>query len=150
MQDERLYVVEIITAVVNGSGDRWAWHNFTSSSLRDAELDRIRRSAGAVGLPLDAEGRAILHDLLEQAELVGADPAKPKPWRMEAGMFGGLLVGAGLFWANYLPGAGLFHNLHLLIVPAALGAFVVALRNSRKQVGAYAPEIVAQNKQGRV
>lgn len=65
-------------------------------------------------------------------------------------MFVGLLVGALLWWATYLPGAGLFSNLHLLILPAAMGAVVVALRNSRKKVGVYDPKIVAQNKKGRV
>lgn len=46
--------------------------------------------------------------------------------------------------------ASLFSNLHLLILPAAMGAFIVGLRNSRKKVGVYDPKIVAQNKKGRV
>jgi hypothetical protein len=151
MRDERQYVVGIITAFLNGSRGRRDWDDFTSSSLRDVELDRIRRCAGAVELPIDAKGKATLQELLEQAELVsGDDPTRPKPWPMEAGMFVGLLVGALLWWATYLPGAGLFSNLHLLILPAAMGAVVVALRNSRKKVGVYDPKIVAQNKKGRV
>ncbi len=65
-------------------------------------------------------------------------------------MCAGLLVGAFLWWANYLPGAGPFHNLHLLILPAAVGIFVVGLRNGQKKVGIYHPDVVAQNKRGRV
>ena len=141
----------VITAFLDGSGNRWDWNAFTSSSLRDVELDRIRRCAAVVALPLDAEGKATLQQLLEQAELVsGDDPTKPKAWRMEAGILGGLAVGAALWWANYLPGAGLFDNLHLLLAPAAAGMFLVTLRNSRMKVGAFEPKIVEQNKRGRV
>jgi len=151
MRDERQYVVEAITAFLNGSGDPRAWDDFTSCPLRDAEFDRIRRCAADVDLPIDARGEATLLDLLDQAELMGTDdPAAPKPWKMEGGMLVGLIAGAFLWWATYLPGAGLFHNLHLLIVPVAMGAFVVAVRNSQKKVGVYDPRIVAQNKKGRV
>jgi hypothetical protein len=151
MDDESRYVVGTITAFLNGSPNRWDWDRFTSRSLRDAELDRIRRCAGAVELPLDAEGRAILQELLNQGVLVSeTDPAKPTTWKIEAGMFVGLLVGTFLWWDNYLPGAGLFHNLHLLLFPVAMGILAVNFRNSRKQVGAYDPKIVAQNKRGRV
>lgn len=141
----------VITAFLDGSSGRWDWNAFTSCSLRDVELDRIRRCAAIVELPLDAEGKATLRELLEQAELVDEnDPAKPRPWPMEAGIFAGLTVGALLWWANYLPGAGLFHNLHLLLGPAAAGMFLVALRNSRQKVGVYDPKIVERNKRGRV
>jgi len=151
MRDERQYVVVMITAFLNGFGSSRDWDDFTSSSLRDAELDRIRRCAGAIGLPLDAEGKAMLRDLLGQAELVDtSEPGRPRVWRVEIGMLAGLLVGAALWWVNYLPGAGLFDNVHLLIVPPALGAFVVALRNSRRKVGAHDPRIVAENQRGRV
>ena len=141
----------VIAAFLDGSGGRWDWNAFTSCSLRDVELDRIRRCAAVVDLPLDAEGKATLRELLEQAELASADdPARPKPWRMEAGILAGLGVGAVLWWINYLPGASLFDNLHLLLGPAAAGMFLVMLRNSRKQVGVYEPKIVEKNKQGRV
>ncbi|HEY1124257.1 MAG TPA: hypothetical protein VGE65_01380 [Sphingobium sp.] len=151
MRDEADYVIETITAFLKGSSGPWDWRRFTLSPLRDAELERIRRCAAAVELPLDTEGRAVLQDLLEQAELVGdVDPATPKPWHVEAGAGVGLLVGTVLWWVNYLPGAGLFHNLHLVILPMGVGFFIVTLRNSRKKVGAYNPRIVAQNKRGRV
>jgi hypothetical protein len=151
MTNERDYLIVSIKAFLTRSGSPWDWNNFTSHALRDAELDRIRRCAAAVDLPLDAQGEATLQDLLDQAELAsGDDPAAPRPWRLEAGLAIGLMVGAGLWWLNYLPGAGLFHNLHLLIVPPAAGAFIVIQRNSRKQVGAYDPRIVAQNRKGRV
>jgi hypothetical protein len=151
MRDERQYVVGVITAFLDGSSGRWDWNAFTSRSLRDVELDRIQRCAAVVELPLDAEGKATLRELLDQAELVGGDdPAKPNPWRMEAGILAGLAVGTVLWWANYLPGAGLFDNLHLLLAPAAAGMFLVMLRNSRKKVGVYDPKIVETNKRGRV
>lgn len=151
MRDERQYVVEAITAFLNGTGGPWDWKRFISTSLRNAELDRIRRCAHAVDLPLNSEGVATLRDLLGQAELLSDDnPMMPKPWRIETGMLAGLLLGALLWWVNHLPGAGLFHDLHLLVAPVAIGAFVVTFRNSRKKVGAYAPKIVAQNRQGRV
>jgi hypothetical protein len=151
MPDERIHVIETIRAFLRGDGRPWDWDDFTSCSLRDAELDRIRRCAEAVRLPLDGEGVTILQDLIVQAELLGGDgSATVKPWRLEAGMLAGLLVGGFFYWWTYLPGAGLFHSLHLLVVPPALGAFAVTFRNSRMKVGAYDPRIVAQNRKGRV
>ncbi|MGF7169118.1 hypothetical protein FHS91_000777 [Sphingobium xanthum] len=151
MRDERIYVIETIRAFLNGTGGPWDWRAFITSSLRDAELDRIRRCAGAVRLPLDGEGVTILQDLIVQAELLGGDgSSRVKPWRIEAGALAGLLVGGFFYWWSYLPGAGFFHNVHLLVVPPALGAWAVTLRNSRMKVGAYDPRIVAQNRKGRV
>lgn len=151
MRNEQRHVVDILTAFLDGAVRPSDWDDFTSRSLRDAELDRIRRCAATVPLPPDAEGVAVLRALLDQAALLDDDdPARPRVWRVEAGLGAGLLAGAGLWWLNHLPGAGLFHNLHLLVIPAALGAFAVALRNSRKRIGAYDPRIVAQNRKGRV
>jgi|GEM_PF-3518433 len=151
MQDERQYVVDTIRAFLTGTGGPRDWGDFTSSTLRDAEMDRIRQCAAAVDLPLDAEGAATLRALLVQADLVSVgDPEGPRAWPLEAGLIVGFMAGAILWWIAYLPGASLFHNLHLLIVPPALGGFIVTLRNSRKKVGAYDPRIVAQNKRGRV
>jgi len=151
MHDERHYLMGAILSLLEGSSNRWDWKAFTSRPLRDVELDRIRQCAAEVDLPLDAEGQAILLDLLDQAELAGpVDPAKPKPWRIDVGMLVGLAVGAVLWWAKYLPGAGPFSNLHLLLMPAAAGILCVMWRNSRKQVGIYERRIVEQNKRGRV
>jgi hypothetical protein len=148
---ERGYVIAAISSFLDGSARRRDWDDFTSRPLRDAELDRIRLCAAAVDLPLDGEGVATLRALIDQAELVpGDDPEGREPWRVEIGMIAGLLAGAVLWWVNYLPGAGFFHNLHLIVVPPALGAFVVMARNGRKGIGAYDPRIVARNRQGRV
>ncbi len=88
---------------------------------------------------------------MEQAELVsGNDPTGPNPWKMRNGMLVGLIVGAVVWWTNHLSGAGLFHNLHLLILPMVAGALLTTLRNSWKQVGVYHPKIVTENKKGRV
>lgn len=151
MRDERQYVVESIRAFLDGSGGNWAWDDFTSCSLLSANLDAIRRQAGAVDLPLDTEGEDTLRDLLEQAEQLSAEGLeKPKYWRMEAGMIGGMLVGAPLYWSSYLPGGGFLQNPHLILLPAAVGILIVALRNKRMRVGYYDPDIIEQNKQGRV
>jgi hypothetical protein len=74
---------------------------------------------------------------------------KPKPWRIDAGMLVGLLAGALVWWNAYEPGLGLMQKPQLLIVPAALGALVVGLRNKRKMVGPYDPETIARNERGR-
>lgn len=152
MRDERQYAVDAIRAFLTGSGGARAWDDFTSGALRDAELNRIRLAARAVDLPLDADGEAMLRALLAQAELAGddADPARPKPWRMDAGVLAGLLVGLGIWWTCRLSGAGPFQDLHLMLVPAGIGGLIVNLRNSRHKVGAYEPRIVAQNRRGRV
>lgn len=151
MRDERQYVIEAIRAFLDGSHGACDWDNFTSLSLRSVRLDDIRGQAGAVALPLDAEGEATLRALLDEAEQLTADGrTKPKWWRMEIGMMLGGLVGAPLWWISYLPGGGLFQNLHLILCPAAIGIGIVASRNKREQVGYHDPEIIAQNKRGRV
>jgi len=150
-RDERGYVIASISSFLDGSARRGEWDEFTSCPLRDAELNRIRLCAAAVDLPLDGVGVATLRELIDQAALLpGDDPEGPEPWRVEIGMIAGLALGAILWWVNYLPGSGIFHNLHLVIVPPALGAFVVMARNGRKGLGAFDPRIAARNRQGRV
>lgn len=78
------------------------------------------------------------------------DVVKPKPWNMTIGMLIGLLTGTALWWGSYVPGAGMFQNLQLVIVPAAIAILVVSVRNKRKQVGPYDPEVIARNKRGRL
>jgi hypothetical protein len=75
---------------------------------------------------------------------------KSKPWNMMVGVGIGLIIGALLWWSSYVPGAGLFQNPQILIVPAALGALIVSLRNRRKKVGPYDPDVIARNRKGRV
>jgi hypothetical protein len=62
----------------------------------------------------------------------------------------GLVVGALLWLEAYESGRGLMQNLRLLVVPTALGAGFVGLRNWLKQVGPFDPEVIAENKRGRV
>ncbi|MEA3387844.1 hypothetical protein [Sphingobium sp. CCH11-B1] len=151
MRDERKYVVDTIGSFLNGSSGKWDWDDFTSNSLRSAELNSIRLRAAALHLPLDADGEAALMALRDEAELLtDADIVKPRPWRMATGVVCGLLVGAALWWNNYIPGAGLFQNPQLLLIPAALGIAVVSLCNKRKKVGPYDPNLVALNRHGRV
>ena len=75
---------------------------------------------------------------------------KPKPWSIRAGMALGLVVGVLLWLGAYQPDGGLMQNLRLLALPTALGAGLVGLRNWGKQVGPFDPEIIAENKRGRV
>jgi hypothetical protein len=132
MSDERQYVIETIGSFLNGSGGEWDWDDFTSSPLRSAKLDSIRLRADAVKLPLDADGTAVLEKLLYEAdELTGDELTKSKPWRQTTGVVAGSLVGALLWWNNYIPGGGLFQNLRLILIPAAIGIFVVDMRNRR-------------------
>jgi hypothetical protein len=151
MRDERQYVFEAIGAFLSGSSGRWDWDDFTSCSLRSPKLDQIRRRAAAVDLPPDAEGAGTLEALLIEVEqFTGDDPTKPKPWPVEIGMACGLAVGAVLWWGSFVEGGGLFQNPQLILLPAAIGVTAVALRNRRKRVGVYDPEIIARNKGGRV
>jgi hypothetical protein len=75
---------------------------------------------------------------------------KPRPWRTEIGMVGGLAVGAILWWVSLTEGDGFLPNPQLLILPTALGAALVAWRNKQQQVGVHDPEIIVRNKRGRV
>jgi hypothetical protein len=151
MRDERKYVVDTIGVFLNGSSGKWDWDDFTSNSLRSAELNSIRLRAAALDLPLDADGEAILMALRDEAELLtDADIAKPSPWRMATGVVCGLLVGAVLWWNSYISGAGLFQNPQLFVIPAALGIAVVSLRNKREKVGPYDPDVVALARRGRI
>jgi hypothetical protein len=150
MKDERQYVFDTIGAFLNGSGAAWEWDVFTSCSLRSPALDQIRRRAAAVELPLDAEGLDVLRALLDEAEqFTGDDPTKPKPWRTEIGFGCGLAVGVALWWYSFVPGGGVFQNSPIILVPTALGVLIVSLRNKRKEVGFYDPEIIERNKRGR-
>ena len=81
---------------------------------------------------------------------MGATVAKPKPWSMKVGMLVGLVVGVLLWWDAYEPGGGLLQNLRLLLGPIALGATFVGVRNWHRQVGPFDPDIIAENKRGRV
>ncbi len=74
--------------------------------------------------------------------------AKPTPWRIELGAIVGLIIGVVVWWSAYDPSAGVFQKPKLLIVPAAFGILVVSLRNRRKKVGPYDPEVIERNRQG--
>ncbi len=151
MLNEQRHVVDTIDAFLNGSSAKWDWDDFTSCSLRSAKLDSIRRRAAALDLPLNGEGEAILKALRDEAViLVEDDLKKPKPWSMGGGMALGLVGGALLWWSSFVPGAGLFQNPQLLLLPSAMAILVVSIRNKRKKVGSFDPEIMAQNNRGRV
>jgi hypothetical protein len=69
---------------------------------------------------------------------------------MDKGGAVGLLIGGLLWWSAYEPAESLFQNPQLIIVPAAIGVFIVALRNRRKKVGPWDPETIARNARGQV
>jgi hypothetical protein len=62
------YAVRTIRDFLNEEGGVYEWDDFTSCSLRDPELSRIRKLARAVDLPVGSEERAVLEVLAEQAE----------------------------------------------------------------------------------
>jgi hypothetical protein len=67
-RDEATYAVQTIRAFLEGTGGAHEWDDFTSCSLRDPELNRIRKLARAVELPAGREERATLETLAQQAE----------------------------------------------------------------------------------
>jgi hypothetical protein len=67
-QEEAAYAVQTIREFLEGAGGAHDWDAFTSCSLRDPQLDRIRKLAAAVDLPVGPEERATLEVLAEQAE----------------------------------------------------------------------------------
>ncbi|RYG98859.1 MAG: hypothetical protein EON58_05800 [Alphaproteobacteria bacterium] len=75
---------------------------------------------------------------------------KAKPWNMGVGIAAGVIVGALIWWNAYVPDAGVFQNPQLIIVPAGMGVLVVSIRNKRKKVGPYDPEVIERNRSGRV
>lgn len=75
---------------------------------------------------------------------------KAKPWNMGIGMAAGVVIGAFVWWGAYVTDAGVFQNPQLIVVPAALGVLIVAIRNKRKNVGPYDPETIERNNKGRV
>lgn len=71
-----------------------------------------------------------------------------KPWRVEVGALLGLAFGFLLWWSAYDARKGLLQNAQLVLVPVAIGVFVVSLRNRRKKVGPYDPDVIERNKRG--
>ena len=65
-------VAETIRAFIEGTGREWDWDDFTSCSLRDPQLESIRKQAGAVQLPVGDEEQAALEQLAEEAERLAA------------------------------------------------------------------------------
>ena len=71
-QQEASYAARTIRTFLNGSCGDYDWDVFTSCSLRDTEVDRIRRHARDVDLPVDEEGEALLLSLADEADLLAA------------------------------------------------------------------------------
>ena len=65
---ELKYTVKSLQDFLLDSGQKWDWDDFTSCPLRNVDLNSIRKRALSVELPLDDEGRAILENLLEEAQ----------------------------------------------------------------------------------
>ncbi|MXP27784.1 hypothetical protein GRI58_02970 [Porphyrobacter algicida] len=74
---------------------------------------------------------------------------RPKPWRLEAGIAAGLVMGGLWLWIEYDPFFGIFHDLHIVVIAAAIGMAVVAIRNRHKKVGPWDPNTIARNRKGR-
>jgi hypothetical protein len=67
-REDAAYAAQAIRAFLEETGGAHDWDEFTSCSLRDPELDRIRKLALAVDLPVGPEERATLEVLAEKAE----------------------------------------------------------------------------------
>lgn len=67
-QQEATYAARVICTFLDGSCGDHDWDDFTSCSLLDHEVDRIRRSALAIDLPVDNEGQLMLLTLAGHAD----------------------------------------------------------------------------------
>lgn len=67
-QEEAAYAARTIRAFLNGSGGDWDWDGFTSCSLRNAEVDNLRRRAARVELPVDDDAQEELLALADEAD----------------------------------------------------------------------------------
>jgi hypothetical protein len=72
-----------------------------------------------------------------------------KPWRTGIGAAIGLMVGGLLWWDAYQPGLGMFQNAERVLFSVVMGILVVIVRNWRKQVGPFDPDVQESNKRGR-
>lgn len=75
---------------------------------------------------------------------------QPKPWKTSLGALVGAVVGGALSWNAYDPARGILQIVSPVIGSAALGVFVVGLRNRQKKVGPYDPDVIAENRRGRI
>lgn len=67
-REEAAYAVQTIRDFLKGAGRAWDWDDFTSCSLRDPQLNSIRKRARAVDLPVGLKERATLEALANEAE----------------------------------------------------------------------------------
>ena len=73
VENEQQYVERVLREFLAGDGGKRDWDDFTSCPLRTPALERIRTQAALVDLPLDHGGRAVLIDLLREADRVADD-----------------------------------------------------------------------------
>lgn len=69
-EKEMAYAIQSIRDFLQGDGGKWDWDDFTSCSLRNPDIDGIRKRALSVDLPLDDEGRTTLEELLQEAQML--------------------------------------------------------------------------------
>lgn len=67
-QQEAVYAARTIRTFLDGTCGDYDWDDFTSCSLRDRDVDRIRRATGNVDLPVDDDGQTILLSLADEAD----------------------------------------------------------------------------------
>ena len=66
-QQQAVYAARTIRAFLDGSCRGYDWDGFIFCPLRDPDLNRIRREAGDVELPVDDDGRETLLNLADEA-----------------------------------------------------------------------------------
>jgi hypothetical protein len=69
---ERRYTIKSLEDFLAGAGGAHDWDAFTSTSSKWPELERIRKAALFVDLPLDENGRQILERLLAEARSIAS------------------------------------------------------------------------------
>jgi hypothetical protein len=67
-REDATYAVQTTREFLEGTGGAHDWDDFTSCSLYDPQLDRIRKLARTVDLPVGPEERTTLEVLAGQAD----------------------------------------------------------------------------------
>ena len=71
-QEEAADAARVIRTFLDGTCGPYDWDDFTSCSLRDPLVDRIRLRASGVDLPVDADGQRELSALADEADRLAA------------------------------------------------------------------------------
>jgi hypothetical protein len=71
--EERQYALKSMRDFLDDTGGDRDWDNFTTYSLKDKQIDAIRKEAFNIDLPLNNEGREKLGELLMRLQNLNID-----------------------------------------------------------------------------